>query len=174
MKISLKMEPLEVFLLSTNFMEIDEITEAEFLDIFNEISQKEFLLDLRDIPIKFTNSKRRLGTIFFTVDKKNKLNENIKLKGFQFSRINFFSREISIDTIRHELCHYKVMFSYGYYDEKGKIRKNHGEEFLEMTKRYNCNFFKPKEEIAFQDIIFHPVKGKLFYKNWLFLQDEKK
>ena len=70
MKISLKMEPLEVFLLSTNFMEIDEITEAEFLDIFNEISQKEFLLDLRDIPIKFTNSKRRLGTIFFTVDKK--------------------------------------------------------------------------------------------------------
>ena len=37
MKISLKMEPIEVFYLSTNFMEIDEITEKEFLNIFNKI-----------------------------------------------------------------------------------------------------------------------------------------
>ncbi len=173
MKISLKMEPLEVFLLSTNFMEIDEITEAEFLNIFNKICKKEFLLNLTDTPIKFTNSKRHLGTAFFKVDRKNENNENIQLTKLEFSRINLFSKELSKNTIRHELCHYIDMFSNGYYDERGKVRNKHGKDFVEICKKYKCDLQKDEKEVPFQDILFHPIKSKIYYKNWLFLQEEK-
>ncbi len=173
MKISLRLEPLEIFLLGTNFMEIDEITEEKFLKLFKKIAKKEFNLefDYNSLVINFTNSKRRLGTVYIFIDPENK--SNIKITKFEFSRINLFSKELSIDTIRHELCHCKVMIDFGRFDDNGKKIKHHGKEFIEMTKKYKCNFLKKEEEISFMETIFHPIKGSLFYKNWLFLQEEK-
>lgn len=175
MKLSLQLEPLEYFLLGTNFMDIDEITEQEFLKLFKKIAKKEFNLefDYNSLVINFTNSKRRLGTVCILIDPENK--EDIQITKFEFSRLNLFSKELSIDTIRHELCHCKVFIIHGRFDDNGKKIKHHGKEFIEMTKKYKCNFLKEEEqeEISFMETVFHPIKGPLFYKNWLFLQEEK-